>query len=65
MGAEAIKGLLQDFDIEAEAEFLRETSARQGQRKRPRRIKRLKVVSAFLRRHAATRRWAWCSTPSR
>ncbi|MFI7588097.1 DNA-directed RNA polymerase subunit beta' [Spongisporangium articulatum] len=48
MGAAAIQKRLETFDLEAEAENLRETIATgKGQRK-TRALKRLKVVSAFL-----------------
>ncbi|HCU50893.1 MAG TPA: DNA-directed RNA polymerase subunit beta', partial [Micromonosporaceae bacterium] len=48
MGAEAIKALLQNMNLEAEAESLRETiRTGKGQRKL-RALKRLKVVAAFL-----------------
>jgi DNA-directed RNA polymerase subunit beta' len=48
MGAEALQRRLEDFDLEAEAESLRETiRTGRGQRK-ARALKRLKVVSAFL-----------------
>jgi DNA-directed RNA polymerase subunit beta' len=48
MGAEALQKLLESFDLEAEAESLRETiRSGRGQRK-ARALKRLKVVSAFL-----------------
>ncbi|PLS32057.1 RNA polymerase beta' subunit [Bifidobacterium margollesii] len=49
MGAEAIKKRLQDFDLKAEAEELRNVIAttKQGQRK-ARALKRLKVINAFL-----------------
>jgi len=48
MGAEAIQKRLQDFDLEAEAESLRDTIENgRGQRK-VRALKRLKVVNAFL-----------------
>ncbi len=48
MGAEAIKARLATFDLEREAEILRETiQTGKGQRK-TRALKRLKVVSAFL-----------------
>jgi DNA-directed RNA polymerase subunit beta' len=48
MGAEAIKALLQNMDLEAEADSLRETiRTGKGQRKL-RALKRLKVVAAFL-----------------
>ncbi|GAA5178101.1 DNA-directed RNA polymerase subunit beta' [Rugosimonospora acidiphila] len=48
MGAEAIKALIQNMDLDAEAEDLRETiRSGKGQRK-IRALKRLKVVAAFL-----------------
>ncbi|MFH7322363.1 DNA-directed RNA polymerase subunit beta' [Aeromicrobium sp. HA] len=48
MGAAAIQKRLQDFDLQAEAESLREIIATgKGQRK-TRALKRLKVVSAFM-----------------
>ncbi|SJN23702.1 DNA-directed RNA polymerase beta' subunit [Micrococcus lylae] len=48
MGAEAIQKRLETFDLEAEAEMLRETiKTGKGQRK-TRALKRLKVVNAFL-----------------
>jgi len=48
MGAEAIKALVENLDLEAEAEALRETiRTGKGQRK-IRALKRLKVVAAFL-----------------
>ena len=48
MGAEAIKRRLETFDLQAEAEKLRETITNgKGQRK-TRALKRLKVVAAFL-----------------
>ena len=48
MGAEAIQRRLKDFDLEAEAEKLREIIATgKGQRK-TRALKRLKVVNAFI-----------------
>ncbi|MEV4533537.1 DNA-directed RNA polymerase subunit beta' [Asanoa sp. NPDC049518] len=48
MGAEAIKALLQNMDLDAEAELLREIiRSGKGQRK-IRALKRLKVVAAFL-----------------
>src|ERR1044072_7698022 len=48
MGAEAIKSLLENLDLDAEAENLRETiRSGKGQRK-IRALKRLKVVAAFL-----------------
>jgi DNA-directed RNA polymerase subunit beta' len=48
MGAESIKALVQNMDLDAEAESLRETiRTGKGQRK-IRALKRLKVVAAFL-----------------
>ncbi|HEY2543817.1 MAG TPA: hypothetical protein VGH92_12300 [Gaiellaceae bacterium] len=48
MGAEAIRDLLKDLDLENEAAFLRETIRTAKGQKQQRAIKRLKVVSAFL-----------------
>jgi DNA-directed RNA polymerase subunit beta' len=48
MGAEALKNLLENFDLEAEAESLRETIRTGKGQKKARALKRLKVVSAFL-----------------
>ncbi|AXT83969.1 DNA-directed RNA polymerase subunit beta' [Aeromicrobium sp. A1-2] len=48
MGATAIQKRLQDFDLEAEAELLREIIATGKGQKKTRALKRLKVVSAFL-----------------
>ena len=64
MGAEAIKRLLQDYDVEAEGEALRETIENGKGTKRLKAIKRLKVV-VELRRGPAPTRWAWCWTRSR
>ncbi len=47
MGAEAIQKLLQTFDIDAEAENLRETIRSGKGQKKLRALKRLKVVAAF------------------
>ncbi|MGY5766202.1 DNA-directed RNA polymerase subunit beta' [Brachybacterium sp. DNPG3] len=47
MGAEAIQKRLQDFDLDAEAELLREIIATGKGQKKARALKRLKVVSAF------------------
>ena len=47
MGATAIQKRLQDFDIEAEVESLRETIATGKGQKKVRALKRLKVVDAF------------------
>ena len=48
MGAEAIQQLLENFDLEAEAESLREVIRNGKGQKKIRALKRLKVVSAFL-----------------
>ena len=47
MGAEAIKKLVEDFDIDAEAESLREIIRSGKGQKKLRALKRLKVVAAF------------------
>ena len=49
MGAEAIRDLLRDLDLDAEAASLRETIATSKGQKQQRGIKRLKVVNAFIR----------------
>ncbi|RRO96671.1 DNA-directed RNA polymerase subunit beta' [Corynebacterium bovis] len=49
MGAEAIQTLIRSFDLEAEAESLRETIRDGKGQKKLRALKRLKVVAAFLR----------------
>ena len=49
MGAEAIRELLKDLDLDAEAAFLRETIKTSKGQKRERAIKRLKVVNAFIK----------------
>jgi DNA-directed RNA polymerase subunit beta' len=48
MGAAAIQARLESFDLEAEAERLREIIATGKGQKKTRALKRLKVVSAFL-----------------
>jgi DNA-directed RNA polymerase subunit beta' len=48
MGAEAIKRLLMDLDLEAEAEYLKEQTRTAKGTRRQKAIKRLKVVSHFL-----------------
>jgi DNA-directed RNA polymerase subunit beta' len=48
MGAEALQKLLESFDLEAEAESLREQIRTGKGQKKARALKRLKVVSAFL-----------------
>ena len=48
MGAEAIKRLLLDYDVEAEAEVLRDVIENGKGTKRLKAIKRLKVVSNFI-----------------
>ncbi|HLM93660.1 MAG TPA: hypothetical protein VK273_07605, partial [Gaiellaceae bacterium] len=49
MGAEAIRELLKDLDLNAEAASLRETIKTSKGQKQQRAIKRLKVVSAFVK----------------
>ncbi len=49
MGAEAIRELLRDLDLEAEAQSLRETIRTSKGQKQARAIKRLKVVNAFIK----------------
>jgi DNA-directed RNA polymerase subunit beta' len=48
MGAEALQTLLRNFDLEAEAESLRETIRSGKGQKKLRALKRLKVVASFL-----------------
>ena len=48
MGAEALQRLLESFDLDAEAESLRETIRSGKGQKKVRALKRLKVVAAFL-----------------
>jgi DNA-directed RNA polymerase subunit beta' len=48
MGAEALQVLVQNFDLEAEAESLRETIRSGKGQKKIRALKRLKVVASFL-----------------
>jgi DNA-directed RNA polymerase subunit beta' len=48
MGAESLQVLLQNFDLEAEAEVLRETIRSGKGQKKLRALKRLKVVASFL-----------------
>ncbi len=47
MGAESIKKLIENFDIDAEAEILRDTIKNGKGQKKLRALKRLKVVAAF------------------
>src|SRR3954466_8388918 len=49
MGAESIRELLRDLDLDAEANFLRETIKTSKGQKQQRAIKRLKVVNAFIK----------------
>jgi DNA-directed RNA polymerase subunit beta' len=49
MGAEAIRDLLKDLDLDAEGESLREVIRTSKGQKQQRAIKRLKVVSAFIK----------------
>ena len=48
MGAESLKTLIADFDLDAEAESLRETIRSGKGQKKIRALKRLKVVASFL-----------------
>ena len=48
MGAESLQTLLQNFDLDAEAESLRETIRTGKGQKKLRALKRLKVVASFL-----------------
>ena len=48
MGAEALQRLLEGFDLDAEAESLRDTIRNGKGQKKVRALKRLKVVAAFL-----------------
>jgi len=54
MGAEALQTLLESFDLETEAESLRETIRSGKGQKKARALKRLKVVSAFLNTRNST-----------
>ena len=56
MGAAAIKDLLEQIDLDAEAESLRETIQTSKGQRQARALKRLKVVSAFRR---STNRPEW------
>src|SRR5438876_1106781 len=49
MGAESIRELLRDLDLDAEASMLRETIRTSKGQKQQRAIKRLKVVNAFIK----------------
>jgi DNA-directed RNA polymerase subunit beta' len=49
MGAESIRDLLRDLDLDAEANFLRDTIKTSKGQKQQRAIKRLKVVNAFIK----------------
>ena len=49
MGAESVRDLLEDFDLEGTAEELRDVIANGKGQKRVKAIKRLKVVDAFLK----------------
>src|SRR5919202_2424518 len=49
MGAESIRDLLRDLDLNAEAASLRETIKTSKGQKQQRAIKRLKVVNAFIK----------------
>ena len=49
MGAESVRDLLEQVDLDAEAEFLEETINTSKGQKQARAVKRLKVVDAFLK----------------
>src|SRR4026209_2953529 len=49
MGAESIRELLKELDLDAEAESLRNTIKTSKGQKQQRAIKRLKVVNAFIK----------------
>ncbi len=49
MGAESVRDLLEQVELEAEAEFLEETINTSKGQKQARAVKRLKVVDAFLK----------------
>ena len=49
MGAESVRDLLEQVDLEAEAELLEETINTSKGQKQARAVKRLKVVDAFLK----------------
>ena len=64
MGAEAIKALLQNMDLDAEAELAaRDHPQRQGPAQDP--CAQAAQGRRGVPQHRATRRWAWCSTASR
>ena len=48
MGAESVRDLLKDLDLDGEAQFLRETIKTSKGQRQARAIKRLKVMSAFI-----------------
>ncbi len=56
MGAESVRDLLEQVDLEGEAEFLEETINTSKGQKQARAVKRLKVVDAFLK---STNRPEW------
>jgi DNA-directed RNA polymerase subunit beta' len=60
MGAESVRDLLEQVELEAEAEFLEETINTSKGQKQARAVKRLKVVDAFLK--STKSRSGWCST---
>ena len=64
MGAAAIQKRLETFDLDAEAELLREIIATGKGQKKTRALKRLKVVTAFQVDDQLART-AWSSTASR
>jgi DNA-directed RNA polymerase subunit beta' len=64
MGAESVRDLLEQVDLDAEAELLEETINTSKGQKQARAVKRLKVVDAFLK-SANKARSGWSSTSSR
>ena len=62
-GAECVRDLLEQVDLEAEAELLEETINTSKGQKQARAVKRLKVVDAFLK--SANKPSGWSSTWSR
>ena len=56
MGAEAVRDLLEQVDLEAEREELEDQVRTAKGQKQQRAVKRLKVVSAFLTHSGATTR---------
>ena len=64
MGAAALQKRLETFDLDEEAERLREIIRTGKGQKKTRALKRLKVVSAFLQTTTAPRAWCWTASRS-